>query len=190
MSEISQQNTEINAMALYKVLRKNTEKSKTTGRKQLLFNLPEGLTREQTVTLLDGIGTENAAPELKDMIALKGRKDTWYYDGTIMTGRYAELDSMIQEKDILHTIATVTRSDSALYPKTTEFRKLQDMPFWFTEDELLGAAARFQLEPGYEDIKVLTASTGMKAFYSTKSLSEAYAKALLEWYEVGLSENP
>lgn len=189
MSEICQ-NIEINAEPLYRILRKNTEKSKTTPRKELLMHLPEGLTKEQTAALLDAIGTEKVADALKNMTFVKGRKDTWYYDGTIMTERFAELESMIQEKDILHTIATVARSDSALYPKCTEFRKLMDMPFWFTEDELLGAAARFPNEAGYEDIQCITASNGMKAFFSTKSLTPDYAKSLLEWYEVGLSENP
>ena len=84
----------------------------------------------------------------------------------------------------------MTRSDSKLYPKATEFRKLMDTPFWFTEDELLGAAARFPMDPQYADIDIIEASNGQKAFYSKQSLERGYAEYLHEWYEVGIYENP
>ena len=107
-----------------------------------------------------------------------------------MTRHYAELDSMIQEKDILHTIATVARSDSSLYPRPTQFSKLEDTPFWMTEDELLGAQARFRFEPQYADIEVVEASNGKKGFFSTKYMSRTYAQSLIEWIEVEEDENP
>ena len=178
------------AQLLYQALRSATEKSKVTGKKQLLRTPPVGLTKEETSDLLKALEHGEPAQELKDIAVLKGRKDTWYYDSTIMTHHFASLDSMIQEKDILHTIATVTRSDSKLYPKATEFRKLMDTPFWFTEDELLGAAARFAADPQYADIDVIEASNGQKAFYSKQSLDRKYAEYLHEWYEVGIYENP
>ena len=92
------------------------------------------LSKEEKSALLDSLGTEEAPVELADIAWVKGRKDTFYYDGTIMTRHYAELDAMIQEKDLLYTIATVTRSDCMLYPRPTQFSKLRDMPFWMSED--------------------------------------------------------
>lgn len=177
-------------LELYKVIRKKTEKSETVSRSQLLFQPPEGLEKEDVTALLDSLNGEERPEELKDITWVKGRKDVWYYDGTIMTPHYAELYSMIQEKDLLHTIASVARSDSHLYPLVTSFRKLMDVPFRMTEDELLGAEARFMLSPEYEDIRTVTASNGVKGFYSTKYLTWAYADSLHEWYEVGMDENP
>lgn len=177
-------------LELYKVIRLKTEKSETVSRTQLLFQPPEGLEKEDVTALLDSLNGEERPEELKDITWVQGRKDVWYYDGTIMTAHFAELYSMIQEKDLLHTIASVARSDSHLYPLVTSFRKLMDVPFRMTEDELLGAEARFMLSPEYEDIRTVTASNGVKGFYSTKYLTWAYADSLHEWYEVGMDENP
>ena len=172
------------AQVLYECLRARTEQSKVTGKKFLTMNTPEGLEKEELSALLPLIGTAECPEELKDITCFKGRKDTYYYDPRIMTWQYAELDAMISEKDLLHTIATVTRSDCQLYPRPTRFSKLKDMPFWMTEDELLGAAARMKFEPEYADIGVVTASNGAKGFYSTKFMSEVYAQALIEVIEV------
>ena len=45
-------------------------------------------------------------------------------------------------------------------------------------------------EKEYEDIGVVQASNGAQAFYSSKYLSERYARALLESIEVEEYENP
>ena len=102
------------AQVLYEHLRAHTIESRVTGKKQLLMHPPEGLDKEELSALLALIGTEDAPQELKDIASLSGRKDVYYYDGSIMTKHYAELDTLLQEKDILRTIASVTRSDSAI----------------------------------------------------------------------------
>lgn len=190
MSEIETNNTLQGAQVLYEHLRARTIKSQVTSKKSLLSRPPEGVSKEEMSALLAVLGGEETPAELVDIAVLKGRKDTYYYDGTIMTRHYAELDSMIQEKDLLHTIATVTRSDSSLYPRPTQFSKMQDTPFWMTEDELLGAAARFKFEPQYADIELVEASNGKKAFFSTKYMSRVYAQSLIEWIEVEEPMNP
>ena len=187
MSEVNNQIS--GAQVLYGCLRARTIDSKVTARKELLMRVPEGLTKEEVVALLDRIGTDEVPEELKAIACFKGRKDTYYYESTLMTKQYAELDAMIQEKDILHTIATVTRSDCELYPCPTLFKKLHDYPFFMSMDEIEGAAARFTLEPEYQDIKVVIASNKGKGFYSTKYMNERYAQYLVEYYEVGCREN-
>ena len=178
------------ALGLYEHLRAHTIESRVTGKKQLLMHPPEGLDKEELSALLALIGTEDAPQELKDIASLSGRKDVYYYDGSIMTKHYAELDTLLQEKDILRTIASVTRSDSAIYPRPTQFSKLQDVPFRFSRDELLGAAARMRFEPEYEDVQLIEASNGAQAFFSTKYLTRDYAQSLLEWIEVEEPANP
>ena len=100
------------------------------------------------------------------------------------------LDAMLEDKDILKTIATVTRSDCKLYPRPTEFSKLMGYPFRFSLDEVEGAAARMQLREEYGDIGVVQASNGAKAFYSSQFVKEGYARALLEGSEVEAHEWP
>lgn len=178
------------AQVLYECLRARTIESKVTGRKYLDMHLPEGLDKEALSALLSGIGTQEAPEELSGIAVIKGRKDTYYYDSSIMTAHYADIDMMLQEKDILRTIASVTRSDSKLYPRPTPFSKFKNVPFRFSEDELLGAAARMQLDKEYEDIRLVEASNGAKAFYSTQSLTKDYAQYLFEWNEVGARQNP
>jgi hypothetical protein len=107
-----------------------------------------------------------------------------------MTAHFAELDSLIMDKDILRTIATVTRSDCKLYPRPTQFSKLMGYPFYFSEDEIEGAAARMEKLEEYADIGVVTASNGGKGFYSTQFISRGYAQGLIESVEVEERENP
>ena len=190
MSEVQTQQTNQGAQELYKLLRARTVKSLTTARTQIMQEPIGELSEEEKSALLDLIGTENVPAELADITYVKGRKDTFYYDGTIMTKHYAELDVMIQEKDLLYTIATVTRSDCFLYPRPCQFSKLMDVPFRMKMEELLSAEARMAQEPDYQDIHVVTASNGKKGFYSTLHMSENYAQALIEWIEVGEDENP
>jgi hypothetical protein len=187
---MSEQNLLANAQALYKCLRANTEKSQVTGRKWLLNHPVGNLSREDMQALLDTIGSLDAPTELNTISVVKGRKDTWYYDESIMTVQYAKIASLIEEKDILHTIAVVTRNDSALYPRPSEFQNFKNPPFYFTEDELLGAQARFTLDEQYADIGVVQASNGGKAFYSSRFLSPVYAQALIEKIMVDDPANP
>lgn len=178
------------AQELFQLLRANTEKSRVTGRKELLKLRPRDLDASGVSDLLKAIGTEEAPPELRDIASVTGKKDTYYYDQTIMTVQYAKLDALIQDKDIMRTVAEVARSDSKLYPRVTPFSKLMNMPFWCTQDELLGVAARMKLDEAYQDIRMITASNGVRGFFSLESLSEAYAQSLFEMEEVILPENP
>ncbi len=108
----------------------------------------------------------------------------------MMTRHFAELQSLLEDKDILRTIATITRSDSQLYPRPTQFKKLMAYPFHFSMDEILGAQARMKLEEEYADIDVVTATNGGKGFYSSRHLSRRYAQALIQQVEVEERENP
>ena len=178
------------AQVLYEYLRARTIQSQVTASKQLLLAPPEGIGKEEMSALLAKIGTEEMPAELQNVAFIPGKKDKYYFESTLMTRHYAELDTMIQEKDLLYTVASVTRSDCKLYPRPTQFSKLEDTPFRFTHDELLGVAARMKFEKEYEDIGVVQASNGAKAFYSSKYLSERYARGLLESIEVEEYENP
>lgn len=178
------------AEILSRYLYDQTAASKVTPHKALLLKPLEGIDKEQMTLLLSGIEGEDVQAALVQIAKVLGKKDTYYYDKTIMTQQYAKIDALLMDKDILETIASVTRNDSRLYPRATPFDKLQGVPFRFSMDELLGAAARMQNEEKYADIGVVEASNGKRAFFSEKHLSRKYARALWEQMEVEDRENP
>lgn len=171
-------------------IRQTTAQSHVIPMKKLKLSLPEGVTAEEAAALLAAVGTPEADPALASVAFVKGQRDLYFYDGSIMTAHFAELDSLLMDKDILRTIATVTRSDCKLYPRPTQFSKLRAYPFHFSEDEILGAAARMKDNEEYRDIDVVTASNGGKGFYSSRIISRQYAQALIEIAEVGERANP
>lgn len=178
------------AEALASYLYNQTAISKVTSRKCLFLSPPEGADKKSLEEILASVDTEQVQPALSNITMIKGKKDKYYYDKRIMTKHYAELDALIEDKDILETIASVTRSDSKLYPRPTQFSKLMRVPFRFTQDEILGAVARMKNDEQYKDIDVVTASNGKSALFSDKYLSRRYAQALIQQIEVDDPENP
>ena len=191
MSENLQQE-QINEAAarLADYIYRRTVCSKVTGRKALLRESELALDEAMLDALLANVGSEDAHSALVELAIVKGKKDTYVYWAPIMTQQYAKLDALLEDKDILATIASVVRSDSKLYPRPTPVEKLKRYPFNYTEDEILGAAARMKMEEKYEDIGMIQASNGSRALHSSKSLSKAYAQALYEASEVQERENP
>ena len=151
---------------------------------------PEGVTQEEVTALLAAVGTAEADPALERISFVQGQKDLYYFDQQMMTRHFAEIDSMLEDKDILYTIATVARSDCKLYPRPTQFSKLRKYPFFFTEDEILGAVARMKFDDRYSDIDTVTASNGAMGIYSSQFMSKKYARALIEQVEVEERQNP
>ena len=151
---------------------------------------PEGVTQEEVTALLAAVGTAEADPALENISFVQGQKDLYYFDQQMMTRHFAEIDSMLEDKDILYTIATVARSDCKLYPRPTQFSKLRKYPFFFSEDEILGAVARMKFDDRYSDIDTVTASNGAMGIYSTQFMSKKYARALIEQVEVEEHQNP
>lgn len=148
----------------------------------------DGLGDEKLTELLSAVDQEQACEELKDIVRVKGKKDSYYFDASIMTPEFARIQALIEDKDMLATIAEVARHDSSLYPRPAPFSKFSGYPFRFSADEIEGAAARMQLSEEYKDIGVVEASNGAKAFYSSQSLSKNYARALFQDIEVDSRE--
>ena len=148
----------------------------------------DGLEDEKLSELLNAVDQEQACEELKDIVRVKGKKDSYYFDASIMTPEFARVQALIEDKDMLATIAEVARHDSSLYPRPAPFSKFSGYPFRFSVDEIEGAAARMQLSEAYRDIGVVEASNGAKAFYSSQSLSKNYARALFQDIEVDSRE--
>ena len=188
--EMQQSPRQIAAAALADLLYDRTAHSKVSSSKWLRQNAPQEIDRAVMGELLTAVDAGQGEDALANIAMTRGSKDKYYFDATIMTVEYARLDTLLEDKDILKTIATVTRSDCKLYPRPTEFSKLTGYPFRFTLDEVEGAAARMQLSDEYRDIGVVEASNGAKAFYSSDHIKQGYARALLEGSEVEAHEWP
>ena len=178
------------ALLLAEMIYDRTASNKTAAKKWLVKNCPPEIDLEEMDLLLESIDTGKPLEQLQSIDVVNGSKDLYYYDGIIMTKEFAKIDALIEDKDILNTIASVTRSDCKLYPRPTEFSKMTDYPFRFTPDEVEGAAARMTLSEEYSDIGVVEASNGAKAFYSTRHISKVYARSLLEYSEVESKLSP
>ena len=148
----------------------------------------DGLGDEKLSELLSAVDQGQPSEDLKDVVFIKGKKDSYYFDASIMTPEFARVQALIEDKDMLATIAEVARHDSSLYPRPAPFSKFSGYPFRFSVDEIEGAAARMQLSEAYRDIGVVEASNGAKAFYSSQSLSKNYARALFQDIEVDSRE--
>lgn len=178
------------AAALADLLYSRTAHNKVSSGKWIRQHAPQGVERALLDELLTAVDAGRGEGALERIAMTRGAKDRYYYDASIMTAEYARLDALLEDKDILKTIASVTRSDCKLYPRPTEFSKMMGYPFRFSLDEVEGAAARMQLHDEYQDIGVVQASNGAKAFYSSQHIKEGYARSLLEASEVEAREWP
>lgn len=168
-------------------IRKMNKTERLVRKSQLKLRPPEGISKEDMARLLHGL-TQN--PALAAITAIPGKQDTYYYDNTVWTERFAQVQALLEEKDLLSTIATATRHDCKVYPRPLRFCTLTDRPYSFSKDEILGALARMKLEPGYDDIDTVQASNGNLCLYSTAHMSKAYAQALCEYMEVEQTLSP
>lgn len=179
-----QQAEQAAAALLAQTVYNRTAQNLVAPRKWLLKQQPQELEAGLFQKLLREVDEENPREELKNLALIKGKKDSYYYDASIMTPEFAKVQALIEDKDMLATIAEVTRRDCELYPRPAPFSKFAGYPFRFSMDELEGAAARMQLSEEYRDIGVVKASNGASAFYSSKSMSMVYARSLFEEIEV------
>ncbi len=171
---------------LYKHICAINKRESLVVRNEILMHPPEGVTREEAQYLLDNRGDYEDLGKIEE---IKGQKGTYYYNGVMWTTRFATVQALLLDKDILATIATIVRTDCKRYPRPTRVAVFMGAPYFFSEDEILGALARMKFEEGYSDIDTVTTSNGKKSIYSTLHMSERYAKVLAEDLEVGYREN-
>lgn len=163
-------------------IRDITAQSQVAALGAMLLHPPADLTREQVTELLADPLTDEA---LADVAFVPGKRDKYYYFKPYMTEHYAAYTAVpLAEKDVLETIAKTVRYNCKRYPRPTSYRQLKDSPYFFSEDVILGAAARMQLDERYQDIRTVTASNGCPCFYSSDIMSERYARSLAEMSEV------
>lgn len=166
---------------LAEYITEQSQQERVVPRSVVTLSPPQGVTREQVKELLADSSADKA---MLSVALVKGSKDVYYYDSQLMTERFATVQSLIEDKDILATVAAAARHDCKLYPRPLRVRVLTDSPYFFSEDEVLGALARMNGREDYADIDIVTASNGKLCIYSTTFMSKKYAQALCEEMEV------
>ncbi|MCI5773587.1 MAG: hypothetical protein MR210_03390 [Erysipelotrichaceae bacterium] len=159
----------------------NTKQEKLVATKKVRLSPPEGISKEEMAEILKDISTNKAFSHI-GIIVLS--KDTYLYDKNCMTEHFAQIEALIEDKDILKVIAETARRDCRIYPRPLKMSSLRLAPFYYTEDEILGALARMKGIEEYNDIDVVSASNGHMCIYSKQYLSEKYARSLAEYIEV------
>ena len=118
--------------------------------------------------------------ENRDICVYRGQKDAYYYTYPLLAHNYVRAIALSEEKDILHTVATLVRYDSKTYPRPTRVSDFAKEPYGYTKIQVQNAVRSLMKMPEYADIQTYTSAQGTLYIYSTQFLSPVYAKALAE----------
>ena len=166
---------------LARFIQKTTREEKLVALNAVALAPPEGVSRENVKKILRNMENSEFFADIK---SVKGIKDTYFYDTNKMTDHFAVVQASIQDKNILSAIANAVRHDCKTYPRPVSMKSLKENPYFYSDDEILGAIARMKFDENYKDIDVVTASNGNMCFYSSLYMSKVYAQALCEQIEV------
>jgi hypothetical protein len=118
------------------------------------------------------------------------RGQRYLYSSEAMTGSYAEILARAGANDPVATIATTVREESKTYPRPTTLRAFEAPAFGIDASQIESYLATLFNTPEYADIKKVQASTGAIYLYSNRHVNGNWARAMVEWEEVGQYENP
>ena len=127
---------------------------------------------------------------LDDLAIVSEGQRAYLYSTRYMTRQYAEAAARVAEGDIPRLIAETVRADSAMYPRPTPIAIFAEQPFGLAGDQVAMALERMLADPGFNDIRRVTASDGTVFLFSTRHLEPAHAASLAEWLAVGRANNP
>ena len=113
-----------------------------------------------------------------DIRSLKGAKDEFYYSEDAMTGNYAMIAALIEEKDLVATLAHMVRWNCKTYPAPTPLYYFMRHPYNYTKEQLEAALQQVQQRPDMQDIQTLTTWNNVLYMYSSDVMSFKYARAL------------
>lgn len=133
---------------------------------------------------LEALLTELAADETcEDITTIAGNKDIYYYSTLHMTGNYASIIMLVEEKDMPRTIAEMVRFNCKTYPSSTPEEYFTRHPYFMTKPQIERALASMPGSAEYQDIKRVKAFNGADYLYSSLSFSDKYGKAMADFGE-------
>lgn len=154
---------------LSEFIRSQSETAQIVPRASLIEEDPE------TEALLEQIAGD---PACGDIVALQGRKDTYYYSEQKMSRFVAWLTALVLEDDLPYTIAEVTRHNCVTYPAPTLLEYFSLSPFRYSQERIDEAMEVIRTDPAYGDIRLFVSEAGRPYLYSQEKMSERYALAL------------
>lgn len=116
----------------------------------------------------------------QDIVIVKGEKDHYYYSNLHMSNNYAMIASLVEEKDLPRTIATMVRFNCKTYPAPTPYAYFERSPYFATSAQIQRAQTVMGSAQQYQDVKTLANNQGDLFFYSTIHMSGKYAQALAD----------
>jgi len=114
----------------------------------------------------------------KDIVCIKGDKDSYYYSNTIMTDSFANIAVRVEEKNDAMTLAHCVRERSA-YPALTYSTFFDGYPFNFSPAQMEAIKGVIKTDPAYADIQVITLFCA-EFFYSTLHIKPEIANYLAD----------
>ena len=150
-------------------IRERTQQSMITARK---FLEPDAENLEE---LLSAMFADEAC---KDICTVTGQKDEYYYSEEYMAHNYAKVAVLVEEKDMLRTIAEMVRFNCKAFPTPTPLYYFKNHPYSMTKVQVEQAVRRMKTDPDYADIQELTAKNGEPYLFSETLMSRKYAQAL------------
>ena len=139
---------------------------------------PLSLLQNEKPDVLEMLNTLSADEAYKDIICIKGDKDSYYYSNNIMSNSFANIAVLVEEKDDARTLAHSVRERSA-YPALTYARFFMGYPFNFSAERMEQVKAVLKSNNAYEDIQTVSYAN-VEFFYSTQSIKPEIASYLAE----------
>jgi hypothetical protein len=137
---------------------------------------PLALLKEEDLTdALEDLANNDA---YKDIVCIKGDKDSYYYSNTIMTDSFANIAVRVEEKNDAMTLAHCVRERSA-YPALTYSNFFDGYPFNFSPTQMEAIKSVIKTDPAYADIQVITLYCA-EFFYSTLHIKPEIANYLAD----------
>ena len=133
--------------------------------------------KANTLDLLDEM---LALPEYEDLRMYKGSKDRYYYSYPTLANNYVKNCALAEEDNLEGTIAEIVRYESMRYPRATIIDTFTRFPYRYTKAQVKSAIKRMEKNADYEDLKTYESKQGNLYIYSTKSLTQRHAEALVE----------
>ena len=139
--------------------------------------------------VLKGMQTEERYADITTIVADNG--DVYYHSDKYLVDSYAVTLMLAETGDHCATIAQTVRSDSRIYPTTTNASNFQQQVYGVPCDDLEAIIVNMLRKTEYSDIKKMVHPvTGGVHFYSDRYIGEEQAWAIMDWDEVGRANNP
>ncbi|NLJ90143.1 MAG: hypothetical protein GX323_04510 [Clostridiales bacterium] len=113
-----------------------------------------------------------------DITYRQGVKDKYYYSTSNMSENYSMIISLVEDKDIVATIAKMVRFNAKTYPSPTPLEYFERHPYFYSRPQIERACDLISSNEEYGDIERLTNNVGVDFLFSNKYLSRKYANAL------------